>query len=217
MISAKGIKKYYGDLEVLKGVDLTVDKGEFVAIVGPSGAGKTTLLQIIGTLDFPDKGTLSIGDEEVNHNWDDQRISVFRNQRIGFIFQFHNLLAEFTALENVLIPASIHQTMNDDIKNRAIQLLSDLGLKDRINHKPNELSGGEQQRVAIARALINQPDLLLADEPTGNLDSNTAQEINILLKNISKDFNQTIITVTHNSKLAEMADRIVTMKDGLLV
>ncbi|PHQ55461.1 MAG: lipoprotein-releasing system ATP-binding protein LolD [Lutibacter sp.] len=219
MIVAKNIHKFYGDLEVLKGVNLTINKGEIVAIVGPSGAGKTTLLQILGTLDKPTDNTI----EELlinNHNLlelKDKSLSKFRNQHIGFIFQFHQLLPEFTALENVCIPALIGNTSKREAETKAKELLDFLGLSDRINHKPNELSGGEQQRVAVARALINNPDVIFADEPSGNLDSSSAKKLHELFFTLRDKFNQTFIIVTHNQELANMADRKLEMKDGKII
>jgi lipoprotein-releasing system ATP-binding protein len=216
MIEAKNIHKFYGDLEVLKGVDLSIKKGEIVAIVGPSGAGKTTLLQILGTLDYPSKGKdskLSISTKNILELKDND-LSKFRNQHIGFIFQFHQLLPEFTALENVCIPAFIGNTSKKDAENKAKELLNFLGLSNRMNHKPNELSGGEQQRVAVARALINNPDVIFADEPSGNLDSSSAKNLHELFFTLRDKFNQTFVIVTHNLELAEMADRKLEMIDG---
>ncbi|SDW76725.1 lipoprotein-releasing system ATP-binding protein [Lutibacter oricola] len=219
MIEAKKIHKLYGDLEVLKGVSLTINKGEIVAIVGPSGAGKTTLLQILGTLDKPNKTnktSLSINNSDLL-NLKEKNLSKFRNKHIGFIFQFHQLLPEFTALENVCIPAYIANKNKTEAEKRAIELLDFLGLKNRINHKPNELSGGEQQRVAVARALINNPDVVFADEPSGNLDSASAKNLHELFFELRKKFNQTFVIVTHNSELANMADRKLEMKDGHII
>jgi len=216
MIEAKNIHKFYGDLEVLKGVDLTIKKGEIVAIVGPSGAGKTTLLQILGTLDNPTKGKdskLAISAKNILELKDNE-LSKFRNQHIGFIFQFHQLLPEFTALENVCIPAFIGNTSKKDAENKAKELLNFLGLSGRMHHKPNELSGGEQQRVAVARALINNPDVIFADEPSGNLDSTSAKNLHELFFDLRDKFNQTFVIVTHNQELAEMADRKLEMIDG---
>ncbi len=216
MIVAKNIHKYYGDLKVLKGVDLEIKKGEIVAIVGPSGAGKTTLLQILGTLDIPYKKenyTLQIN-KKVLKNLTDKALSEFRNKHIGFIFQFHQLLPEFTALENVCIPAFIAKKSKKEIESKAITLLDYLGLSNRINHKPNELSGGEQQRVAVARALINNPDVILADEPSGNLDSKSAKNLHDLFFKLREEFGYTFVLVTHNEELANMADRKLTMIDG---
>jgi lipoprotein-releasing system ATP-binding protein len=216
MIEAKNIHKFYGDLEVLKGVDLSIKKGEIVAIVGPSGAGKTTLLQILGTLDYPSKGKdskLAISTKNILELKDNE-LSKFRNQHIGFIFQFHQLLPEFTALENVCIPAFIGNSSKKDAENKARELLIFLGLSSRLHHKPNELSGGEQQRVAVARALINNPDVIFADEPSGNLDSSTAKNLHELFFTLRDKFNQTFVIVTHNQELAEMADRKLEMIDG---
>ncbi len=219
MIQAKNIHKSYGELEILKGVDLSVKKGEIVAIVGASGAGKTTLLQIIGTLDKPteNKDTSLLINQKDVLKIKDKDISVFRNQHIGFIFQFHQLLPEFTALENVCIPAFIAGEQRKKAENRAEELLDFLGLSHRIHHKPNELSGGEQQRVAVARALINNPDVIFADEPSGNLDSTSAQNLHQLFLELRDKMNQTFVIVTHNEELANMADRKLVMKDGCMV
>ena len=219
MITAKNIHKFYGDLEVLKGVGLSIKKGEIVAIVGPSGAGKTTLLQILGTLDksADNKGSeLSISNQNLL-DLNDNSLSRFRNQHVGFIFQFHQLLPEFTALENVCIPAFINNASKKDAETKAIDLLNFLGLSDRVNHKPNELSGGEQQRVAVARALINNPDIILADEPSGNLDSSSAKKLHELFFTLRDKFNQTFVIVTHNQELANMADRKLEMRDGRII
>jgi len=218
MITAKNIFKNYGEINILKGVDIEINKGEVVAIVGPSGAGKTTLLQILGTLDKPsDKSyELSINNKSVK-NLSDNDLSKFRNQHIGFIFQFHQLLPEFTALENVCIPGFIAKKKKTEVENRAKELLAFLGLSHRENHKPNEMSGGEQQRVAVARALINNPSVIFADEPSGNLDSASAKSLHELFFQLRDEFNQTFVLVTHNKDLAEMADRTLTMKDGLIV
>jgi lipoprotein-releasing system ATP-binding protein len=216
MIEAKNIHKFYGDLEVLKGVDLSIKKGEIVAIVGPSGAGKTTLLQILGTLDNPSKdkdSKLAISAKNILALKDNE-LSKFRNQHIGFIFQFHQLLPEFTALENVCIPAFIGNTSKKEAEAKATELLEFLGLANRMHHKPNELSGGEQQRVAVARALINNPDVIFADEPSGNLDSSSAKNLHELFFDLRDKFNQTFVIVTHNQELAEMADRKLEMIDG---
>ena len=219
MIVGKNIHKYYGDVEVLKGVDLHIKKGEIVAIVGPSGAGKTTLLQILGTLDKPLKEQsfeLSINETSLK-NLSDKELSAFRNNHIGFIFQFHQLLPEFTALENVCIPAFIGKKPKQETEKRAKEILEFLGLSHRIHHKPNELSGGEQQRVAVARALINNPSVILADEPSGNLDSESAKNLHELFFKLRDEFGQTFVLVTHNEELAEMADRKLMMKDGKII
>jgi len=219
MIEAKNIHKFYGNLEVLKGVSLAIKKGEIVAIVGPSGAGKTTLLQILGTLDKPASNTnakLSINKTNLLE-LKDKTLSRYRNQHIGFIFQFHQLLPEFTALENVCIPAFIGNVSKKEAEAKATELLAFLGLSNRINHKPNELSGGEQQRVAVARALINNPDVIFADEPSGNLDSASAKKLHELFFTLRSKFNQTFVIVTHNQELANMADRKLEMKDGYII
>lgn len=219
MIIAKNIHKFYNDLEVLKGVDLKINKGEIVAIVGPSGAGKTTLLQILGTLDKPtnsNDANLQIADKNLL-DLKDKLLSKFRNEHIGFIFQFHQLLPEFTALENVCIPGYIGGKSKSETEAKAKELLDFLGLTDRIHHKPNELSGGEQQRVAVARALINDPDVIFADEPSGNLDSVSAKNLHELFFTLRSKFNQTFVIVTHNQELAEMADRKLEMKDGKII
>ena len=216
MIVAENIHKSYGNLEVLKGVNLTIEKGEIVAIVGPSGAGKTTLLQILGTLDMPDTDknfSLTI-DSFSLQNITDESLSSFRNQHIGFIFQFHQLLPEFTALENICIPAFIAKKNKHEAEKKANELLAFLNLTHRKNHKPNELSGGEQQRVAVARALINEPSVILADEPSGNLDSESAKNLHELFFSLRKQFGYTFVIVTHNEELANMADRKLTMIDG---
>ena len=219
MIQAKNIHKFYGELEVLKGVNLSIKKGEVVAIVGPSGAGKTTLLQILGTLDKPtNKKNSELSINNINLlNLKDKTLSNFRNQHIGFIFQFHQLLPEFTALENVCIPAFIANKTKSEAETKAKELLDFLGLSHRINHKPNELSGGEQQRVAVARALINNPDVIFADEPSGNLDSTSANNLHELFFTLREKFNQTFVIVTHNQGLANMADRKLEMKDGKII
>lgn len=213
MIKAIGIQKSYGNLNVLKGVNVTIEKGEFVTIVGKSGAGKSTLLHILGTLDQAEQGQLMIGDTEVS-TLSQKELAAFRNQRLGFVFQFHHLLPEFSALENVCIPAFIKGTNEKAAEAKAKELLSYLGLKDRLTHRPGQLSGGEQQRVAMARALINNPDVVFADEPTGNLDSVTTSEMHQLLFQLRKDFGQTFVIVTHNEELAAMSDRRLVMKDG---
>ena len=215
MIQANNIHKSFGSLHVLKGVNLKVDQGEIVSIIGKSGAGKSTLLHILGTLDLPDSGSLIINEEDVS-SFSTKRMAAFRNQNIGFIFQFHHLLPEFTALENVLIPAYIAKQNGNEVESRARELLDYLGLTERLTHKPSELSGGEQQRVAVARALMNKPAIVFADEPSGNLDSASSQELHQLLFDLRKDFNQTFIIVTHNTELAKMSDRILEMKDGAL-
>lgn len=217
MIKAKNIHKYYGDLEVLKGVDLHIKKSEIVAIVGPSGAGKTTLLQILGTLDKPTSSeSLVINNQDIT-NLKDKFLSKFRNTHIGFIFQFHQLLPEFTALENVCIPGFIANKPKQDIIIEAKKILEFLGLSDRMEHKPNELSGGEQQRVAVARALINKPDVIFADEPSGNLDTKSSKSLHQLFFTLRDQFDQTFVIVTHNQELANMADRKLEMKDGQIV
>ena len=219
MIVCKNIHKKYGEVEVLKGVNLHIKKGEIVAIVGPSGAGKTTLLQILGTLDKPlatENFNLLLNDISLK-NLSDKELSSFRNNHIGFIFQFHQLLPEFTALENVCIPAFIGKKSKKETEKRAKEILDFLGLSHRINHKPNELSGGEQQRVAVARALINNPAVILADEPSGNLDSESAKNLHELFFKLRDEYGQTFVLVTHNEELASMADRKLTMKDGVIV
>ncbi|TDT45089.1 lipoprotein-releasing system ATP-binding protein [Maribacter spongiicola] len=219
MIKASNIHKYYGELEVLKGVDLHIKKGEIVSIVGASGAGKTTLLQILGTLDVQSNrkdSTLLINNIETT-NLNDKDLAKFRNEHIGFIFQFHQLLPEFTAIENVCLPAFIKKTPKAEAEARAKELLEFLGLSHRYNHKPSELSGGEQQRVAVARALINNPSIIFADEPSGNLDSESADNLHKLFFELREKFGQTFVIVTHNSELAEMADRKLTMVDGKIV
>lgn len=213
MIEVKDIWKSFGELEVLKGVHLEVKKGEIVAIIGKSGAGKTTLLQIIGTLDRPTKGEVLIDGTNV-FTLGEKELAAFRNRHIGFIFQFHQLLPEFTALENVCIPAMIAREKESDYKPRAEQLLRDLGLGERMNHKPNELSGGEKQRVAAARALMMQPTIILADEPTGSLDEKNKKELSELLIHLRQEYGQTILLVTHDKELASIADRIIEIKDG---
>ncbi|MBS7562884.1 ABC transporter ATP-binding protein [Mucilaginibacter sp. Bleaf8] len=216
MLKALSIQKSYGKLQILKGVDLEVAQGEIVTIVGASGAGKSSLLNIIGTLDKPDAGQIFLDDLEVSR-LNSKQLSAFRNTKIGFIFQFHHLLAEFNAIENVCIPAFIAGVAKAEAETRAEELLKKLGLGDRVHHKPNQLSGGEQQRVAVARALINKPALILADEPSGNLDSANARELHELFVDLRNEFNQTFIIVTHNEELANLSDRKVTMKDGLIV
>lgn len=215
MLLAKGIYKSYGALPILKGVDLAIDKGEIVSIVGASGAGKSTLLHIIGTLDQPDKGELTINGVDVR-KLTPKKLSAFRNEQIGFVFQFHHLLPEFTALENVCIPAFIKRMQKKEAEKRASELLDLLGVSQRALHKPGELSGGEQQRVAIARALINDPAIILADEPSGNLDSANAANLHRLFLELRDSINQTFVIVTHNEELAGSSDRIVHMRDGLI-
>jgi lipoprotein-releasing system ATP-binding protein len=219
MVIAKNIHKNYGDVNVLKGVDVHIKKGEIVAIVGPSGAGKTTLLQILGTLDSPSKEhdyDLKIDGVSLK-NLNPNKLASFRNKHVGYIFQFHQLLPEFSALENTCIPGFIGKKDTVEVKKKAVELLTFLGLEHRINHKPNELSGGEQQRVAVARALINSPSVILADEPSGNLDSSSAESLHQLFFELRDQFNQTFIIVTHNQELANMADRKLTMKDGIIL
>ncbi len=219
MIIGKNIHKYFGDVEVLKGLDLHIKKGEVVAVVGPSGAGKTTLLQILGTLDKPLKEEnyeLKLNNISLK-NLNDKELSEFRNKHIGFIFQFHQLLPEFTALENVCIPAFIAKKPKQETEEKAKKILTFLGLSHRTEHKPNELSGGEQQRVAVARALINDPSVILADEPSGNLDSESAKNLHKLFFKLRDEFGQTFVIITHNEELANMADRKLTMKDGKII
>jgi len=215
MIEVKNVHKSFGSLEVLKGVNLEVQKGEIVAIIGKSGAGKTTLLQIIGTLDRPTQGEVIINGERLMEKGD-RALAAFRNKHIGFIFQFHQLLPEFTALENVCIPAMIAREKESVYKPRAEKLLQDLGLGDRMDHKPNALSGGEKQRVAAARALMMNPDIILADEPTGSLDEQHKKELSDLLLQLRKSYGQTILLVTHDKELASIADRIIEIKDGVI-
>ena len=218
MIIAKNIHKYFDKLHVLKGVNLKIEKGEIVSIVGASGAGKTTLLQILGTLDFytkNQKSQLVINGVDVS-SLSDTALAKFRNKQLGFIFQFHQLLPEFSAIENICIPAFIKGTSQKEAETKALKLLKFLGLEDRKNHKPNELSGGEQQRVAVARALINSPSVIFADEPSGNLDSGSAEQLHQLFFKLRDQFGQTFVIVTHNHELADMADRKITMSDGLV-
>jgi lipoprotein-releasing system ATP-binding protein len=219
MIQARGIHKYFDQLHVLKGVDLAINKGEVVSIVGASGAGKTTLLQILGTLEKPSKqeGTSLFIDGESVLDMNDKQLSKFRNQKLGFIFQFHQLLPEFTALENVCIPAFIAGKTKNEAEEEAKKLLHYLGLSHRMDHKPSELSGGEQQRVAVARALINKPAVIFADEPSGNLDTTSAENLHELFFKLRDEFGQTFVIVTHNETLANMADRKLVMKDGNIV
>lgn len=216
MIETRGIEKSYGDLKVLKGVNLKVEQGEILSIVGASGAGKTTFLQILGTLDRPDKGQIIFDGQNIE-TFSNNDLAAFRNQYIGFVFQFHNLLPEFTALENVCIPGFIGKRNKTEVETEAKRLLDHLGLNKRLEHKPSQLSGGEQQRVAVARALINNPKLILADEPSGNLDSHNAEELYNLFQQLRKDFHQTFVIVTHNQEFAHLADRKLTMKDGVMV
>lgn len=215
MIKASNITKSYGSLQVLRGVDLHVGKGEIVSIVGKSGAGKSTLLHILGTLGRPDGGSLTIDGKDV-FGLSDRQLAAFRNEHVGFVFQFHHLLPEFTALENVCIPAYIAKTEPETAKRKAMELLTYLGLADRAEHKPNQMSGGEQQRVAVARALINSPAVVFADEPTGNLDSGSSEELHKLLFKLRDDFGQSFIIVTHNEELAGISDRRLEMVDGVL-
>lgn len=215
MIDIKNITKSFGSLQVLKGIDLHINKGEIVSIVGPSGAGKTTLLQIIGTLDKPDSGSIVIDGIDVS-NLSKAKLSDFRNRHLGFVFQFHQLLPEFTALENIMIPAFIAGTSQSEAKERAMELLKFMGLEDRASHKPNELSGGEKQRVAVARALVNKPAVILADEPSGSLDSKNKAELHQLFFDLRDKFGQTFVIVSHDESLAATTDRTIHMKDGLI-
>ena len=215
MLKTTGITKSYGDLQILKGIDLEINAGEVVSIVGSSGAGKTTLLQILGTLDTPDSGELVI--DGINpFKLSSKQLSTFRNTSIGFIFQFHQLLPEFTAIENIIIPALIKGVSQTDAKKDALKLLTILGLEARAQHKPDELSGGEQQRIAVARSLINNPKVVFADEPSGNLDSQNSTELHQLFFNLRDEFNQTFVIVTHNESLAEMTDRKIVIRDGII-
>lgn len=216
MLTATNIHKRYGKVEVLKGVDVTINKGEVVSIVGPSGSGKSTLLHILGTLDKPDTGEVHLHNQAITRLQGAQ-LSSFRNKHIGFVFQFHHLLPEFSALENVCIPGWLSSENKTAIKNRAIELLNILGLSHRTENKPNQLSGGEQQRVAVARALINNPEIVFADEPTGNLDTANAKELHQLFFDLRKQFQQTFLIVTHNEELAQLSDRLLNMKDGKII
>ena len=213
MLTGKKIEKYSGSLHVLKGVDISISKGEIVSIAGSSGAGKTTLLHILGTLDNPDGGELWFSGQRLD-NMKPKKLAAFRNEHIGFVFQFHHLLPEFTALENVCIPGWIRGVNQANLKKKAMDLLERMGLSDRAEHKPNALSGGEQQRVAVARALINDPEIIFADEPTGNLDSANATSMHNLFKQLRDELNQTFLIVTHNEELASMSDRVLHLKDG---
>ena len=215
MITLRNITKSFGSLQVLKGIDLQIEKGEVVSIVGPSGAGKTTLLQIMGTLDIPDTGSVLIGDTDVTQ-LSQKEMARFRNQHLGFVFQFHQLLPEFTALENVMIPALIANRSQKETKERAKELLDFLGLSDRAEHKPNELSGGEKQRVAVARALMNKPSVILADEPSGSLDSKNKAELHQLFFDLRDQLGQTFVIVTHDEALAVLTDRTIHLKDGMI-
>jgi lipoprotein-releasing system ATP-binding protein len=215
MIIVKDIYKSYGNVKVLKGINLEISKGEIISIVGASGAGKSTLMHLIGTLDKADSGFVSLNGIDVLH-LSDNKLSEFRNKHIGFVFQFHHLLPEFSAIENICIPAFIAKKSKKEALAKAMELLEFLNLKERANHKPSQLSGGEQQRVAVARALINNPDVVLADEPSGNLDSSSAVELHDLFFRLRATFNQTYIIVTHNTELANMADRKLTIKDGVI-
>jgi lipoprotein-releasing system ATP-binding protein len=215
MLKATNIYKHYGTLPVLQGVNISVEKGEIVSIVGSSGAGKSTLLHILGTLDKPDKGIITLNDKRIDE-LSGKKLAAFRNTSIGFVFQFHHLLPEFTALENVCIPGWIAGRKKKEVQEKARELLQTLGLKDRLENKPQQLSGGEQQRVAVARALINNPAIVMADEPTGNLDSAHARELHQLFIDLRNKFNQAFLIVTHNGELAQLSDRILHMKDGLM-
>jgi lipoprotein-releasing system ATP-binding protein len=216
MLSCKNISKRYGSLEVLKGVDLQIEKGEVISLVGSSGAGKSTLLHILGTLDEPDAGEVWLNNQKIT-SFTAKQLASFRNKHIGFVFQFHHLLPEFTALENVCIPGWLGGRGKKEVEQRAKELLKLLGLETRMENKPSALSGGEQQRVAVARALINNPDIILADEPTGNLDSANAKELHQLFFDLRKQFNQTFLIVTHNEELAAQCDRTIHMKDGKII
>ena len=216
MIEIKGVTKSFGSLQVLKGIDLRIEKGEVVSIVGPSGAGKTTLLQILGTLDKPDNGSVVVDGIETS-TLSTNKLSEFRNKHLGFVFQFHQLLPEFTAIENIMIPAYIAGMKNKEARSRAEELLEFMGLSNRANHKPNELSGGEKQRVAVARALMNNPAVILADEPSGSLDSKNKEELHKLFFDLRDKFGQTFVIVTHDETLATLTDRTIHLKDGRIV
>jgi lipoprotein-releasing system ATP-binding protein len=216
MLSAKDIHKRYGPVIVLKGVDITINRGEIVSIVGPSGSGKSTLLHILGTLDKPDSGEVFLNNENISR-LQGNKLAGFRNKHIGFVFQFHHLLPEFSAIENVCIPGWLTSRNKNEVRQKAEELLKILGLSQRLENKPNQLSGGEQQRVAVARALINNPDIVFADEPTGNLDTANAKELHQLFFDLRKEFNQTFLIVTHNEELAQLSDRTLTMKDGKII
>lgn len=216
MIDATNIFKSYNQLDVLKDVSLSIEEGEIVAIVGKSGAGKSTLLHILGTLDRPTKGEVTLDGKQVS-KLSDRELSAFRNNYIGFVFQFHHLLPEFTAIENIMIPALISKKPKKQATERATELLNYLGIQDRKTHKPSQLSGGEQQRVAVARALMNEPKVIFADEPSGNLDTQTSRELHELFVNLNNDLKQTFVIVTHNNELASLADRSIQMKDGVIV
>ena len=216
MIKGSNIHKYFGDLHVLQGVELEVKQGEIVSVVGPSGAGKTTLLQLLGTLDRPDQGTIEVAGQDVS-KMKEKELADFRNKHSGFVFQFHQLLPEFDALENVMIPALIAGKSKKDAKERAGEILEYLNLSDRLHHKPSQLSGGENQRVAVARALVNHPDVILADEPSGSLDTKHKEELHQLFFDLRAQFNQTFIVVTHDMQLAQLTDRVIEMRDGLIL
>lgn len=216
MLTARGIQKFYGTLWVLKGVDVDIARGEIVSIVGPSGSGKSTLLHILGTLDEPEEGEIFLQEKKI-HTLKGKPLAAFRNRHIGFVFQFHHLLPEFSALENVCIPGWIAGGRKKEVEQRALELLNLLGVGDRVENKPGALSGGEQQRVAVARALINNPDIVFADEPTGNLDTAKAEELHQLFFDLRSQFRQTFLIVTHNEELARMSDRILHMKDGRII
>ena len=216
MLSAQNIHKKYGPVEVLRGVDIRINAGEIVSIVGPSGSGKSTLLHILGTLDKPDRGEVFLYNNNITHLQGD-KLSAFRNKHIGFVFQFHHLLPEFSALENVCIPGWLTRKSKNEVKEQAVHLLELLGLGQRLENKPGQLSGGEQQRVAVARALINRPDIVFADEPTGNLDTANAKELHQLFFDLREQFRQTFLIVTHNEELAQLSDRKLTMKDGKII